>query len=83
MSEIKKIKGNFTNYELSVMLSHGTGKVPEDTVQRWVSGRRNPRGPAASLICLVSEILENGQVTKKELLSKIGSGIDIKLDGIL
>lgn len=65
--EVKEIQGGLTNYEFSFILG-----VTERTVEHWRGGQRTPRGPAKTLLLWAKEILNNGQLTKGQLLRKVG-----------
>jgi DNA-binding transcriptional regulator YiaG len=66
VAKVQKTLG-LTNYEFSFILG-----VSEKTVESWRGGWRTPQSSSATLIRLVGRIADQGQVTREELLAKVG-----------
>lgn len=76
--EIAALRGKLTNHEFSRLLCCGEAAIPERTVARWVKGDRIPRGPAVALLRLVEQILNDGQVTREQVLAKAGYPVVVR-----
>lgn len=70
---IKQVQAGLgvTNYEFAFILG-----VAEKTVEAWRGGWRSPQGSSEALIRIAGLIVETGQVTREDLLSKVGYRFD-------